>query len=161
MDTQTMNIIAVIVGPIIAIIITLVYQSQKEKREAKTRLFLTLMAHRKSNPPTIERVNSLNLIDVVFADHPKILQLWHEYYDLLNTHPPNHVLWEHKHIDMLSEISQELGYKKIKQTEIEKFYTPQAHTSQSEMVAKIQAELLRVLENTASLGVTKKEGDKK
>jgi hypothetical protein len=160
MDTQTMNIIAVILGPIIAIVITLLYQSHKEKREAKFKLFLNLMAHRKSNPPTFERVNSLNLIDVVFADHPKVLQLWHEYYDLLHIQPPNFELWEHKHIDMLSEMAQALGYKKLKQTDIEKFYTPVAHGTQAELNEKMQREFLRVLENTASFVVTKKEENK-
>jgi len=160
MDTQTMNIIAVVLGPIVAVVITLWYQTHKEKRDAKIRLFLNLMAHRKSNPPTFERVNSLNLIDVVFADHPKVLQLWHEYYDLLHTQPPNFELWEHKHIDMLSEMGQALGYKKLKQTEIEKFYTPVAHGTQAELNEKTQREFLRVLENTASFVVTKKEDDK-
>lgn len=155
-----MNIIAVILGPIIAIVITLLYQSHKEKREAKFRLFLNLMAHRKSNPPTFERVNSLNLIDVVFADHPKVLQLWHEYYDLLHTQPANFVQWEHKHTDMLSEMAQALGYKKLKQTDIEKFYTPVAHGTQAELNEKMQREFLRVLENTASFVVTKKEENK-
>jgi len=121
------------------------------------RLFLTLMAHRKSMPPTVDRVNSLNLIDVVYAAHPKVLQLWHEYYDLLHTQPPNFELWEHKHVDMLSEMAQVLGYKKLKQTEIEKFYTPVAHGTQVELNEKIQREFLRVLENTAALVVTKKE----
>lgn len=160
MDTKTMNIIAVVLGPIVAVIITLWYQSRKEKREAKIRLFLSLMAHRKSMPPTFERVNSLNLIDVVFANHPKVLQLWHEYYDLLHTQPSNFEQWEHKHIDMLSEMGQALGYKKLKQTEIEKFYTPVAHGTQAELNEKTQRELLRVLENSVSFGVTKKEENK-
>ena len=159
MDTQIMNIIAVILGPIIAVSITLWYQSRKEKRDAKFRLFLNLMAHRKSMPPTIDRVNSLNLIDVVYADHPKVLQLWHDYYDLLHTQPPNIELWEHKHIDMLSEMAQVLGYKNLKQTDIEKFYTPVAHGTQVELNAKVQQEFLRVLQNTAAFEVKKKEDD--
>ena len=163
MDTQTMNIIAVVSGPILAVLITLWYQTRKEKRkekrEAKSRLFINLMAHRKSMPPTFDRVNSLNLIDVVYADHPKVLQLWHEYYDLLHTEPANYQLWEHKHIEMLSEMAQVAGYKKLKQIDIEKFYTPVAHGTQAELNEKTQREFLRVLENTASFVVTKKEND--
>jgi len=161
MQTQTMNILAVITGPVLAVIITLCYQNRKEKRGDKIRLFLSLMAHRKSTPPTFERVNSLNLIDVVFADHPKVLQLWHEYYDLLHTQPSNYEQWEHKHIDMLSEMAQALGYKKLKQTEIEKFYTPVAHGTQAELNEKMQRELLRVLEHSESFGLTKKEEESK
>jgi hypothetical protein len=72
------NIIAIILGPIIAVIITLIYQTYKEKRDSKTRLFLTLMAHRESFPPSFAWVESLNLIDVVFVKHPKVVQLWHQ-----------------------------------------------------------------------------------
>lgn len=90
------------------------------------------------------------------------VQMWHEYYDLLHTQPANFELWEHKHIDMLSEMAQALGYKKLKQTDIEKFYTPVAHGTQAELNEKTQREFLRVLENTGSFVVTKKENaDKK
>ena len=160
MDTNTMNIIAVILGPIIAVIITLWYQSRKEKRDTKHRIFLTLMGHRKSNPPTFALVEVLNTLDVVFADNSKIVRLWHEYYDLLCTKEPNYQTLEHKYLDLLSEIAQSLGYKKLKQTDIEKFYTPVAHGSQAELNEKMQRELLRVLENSVSFGVTKKEESK-
>jgi hypothetical protein len=117
------------------------------------------MAHRKSNPPNYDLVNGLNLIDVVFADSPTVLQLWHQYYDLLCTNPPNFQAWEHKHTDLLSEMAQVLGYKKLKQTDIEKFYTPLAHGNQTELNQKIQNELLRVLQNTSAIVVTKRENN--
>ena len=161
MDAKTMNIIAVILGPIVAVIITLWYQSRKEKRDIKHRIFLTLMGHRKSNPPTFALVEVLNTLDVVFADNPKVVHLWHEYYDLLSTQPPNYQLWEHKYIDLLSEIALSLGYKKLKQTDIEKFYTPVAHGTQAELNEKTQRELLRVLENSVSFSVTKREESSK
>jgi len=55
MDTCTqfiINMIVIILGPIIAVTITLVYQRCKEKKDIKHRAFLVLMAHRKSIPPT-------------------------------------------------------------------------------------------------------------
>jgi ABC-type arginine/histidine transport system permease subunit len=102
MDIQTINIIAVIIGPIVAVIITLWYQSRKEKRDTKHRIFLTLMAHRKSNPPSFALVEVLNTLDVVFADTPKVVQLWHEYYDLLCMKPLNLEMMDHKYIDLIS-----------------------------------------------------------
>jgi hypothetical protein len=158
---ETINVIAILLSPIIAVLITLWYQSYKEKRDAKFRLFLTLMAHRKENPLTIEHVNSLNLIDVVFANHPKVLQLWHEYYNLLNTRPANVVAWENKHVELLSEMATELRYGKLKQTDILKFYTPQSHTDQLVMNAEMQKELLRVLKNSASFATVFKTTKKK
>jgi hypothetical protein len=157
---QTMSIIAMILGPIVAVLISLGLQRCKEKRDTKQRIFLTLMAHRKSNPPPFALVEVLNTLDVVFADNPKVTRLWHEYFDLLNTRPPNPQLWEPKYIDLLSEIAQSLGYKNLKQTDIGKFYTPQIYGTQAEMNDKVQKEFLRVLENTAQFIVTKKENDK-
>ena len=151
MTTEVMNIVAVILGPVCAVLITLWYQARKEKRDGKLRLFFTLMAHRKSMPPTQAFVEGLNLIDVIFAKSPRVLQLWHEYYDLLCSDPPTIALWEHKYIDMLTEMARDLRYAKLKQTDIEKFYKPVAHGTQQQMNEKIQVELLRVLENTFAL----------
>ena len=160
MDTKTMNIIAVILGPIIAVIITLWYQSRKEKRMDKYRLFTTLMAHRKSNPPMIDLVRGLNLIDLVFSKHREIVDLWHQYFDLLCQTPVNWQIAEAKYLDLLAEMGKVLGYKDLKQTDISRFYTPVAYGSQAELNEKMQREFLRVLENTASFVVTKKEESK-
>ncbi len=157
MTTETMNLLAVLFSPVIAVVITLWYQNRKEKRDAKLRLFITLMAQRKSMPPAYDLVNALNLIDVVFQDHDKVLQLWHEYYDLLCAKPLNLELVDHKYIDMLSEIARVLHYKKLKQTDIDKFYSPVAHGNQAELNYKTQTELLRVLQNTTALVVHPKE----
>lgn len=157
MSTETMNIIAVILGPIIAIIITLCYQNRKEKREAKLRLFAILMAHRKSNPPSFDLVQGLNLIDVVFSAHREIVTLWHEYYDLISIRPVNWTLAESKYLDLLAKIASVLGYKNLLQTDISRFYRPEYYGNQFDLTEKTQKELLRVLENTASFVVTKKE----
>ncbi len=160
MSIETMNILAVIIGPIVAIVITLWYQSRKEKRDIKQRIFLTLMAHRRSNPPHPALVEVLNTLDVVFEDKLKVVQLWHEYYDLTCAVPLNEPLLEHKYIDLLSEIAHSLGYTKLKQTDIEKFYNPRGIADQYTLQNKIQQELLRVLENTSELVVTKKQDSK-
>jgi hypothetical protein len=151
------NIIAVIVGPIVAVCITLWYQDRKEKRDAKIRLFTMLMAHRKSNPPTFELVNGLNLIDVVFSQHRKIVDLWHEYYDMLSQKPINWQIAESKYLDLLANMARDLGYKNLLQTDISRYYSPVAHGNQFEINDKIQTEWLRVLENTGSFVVNERE----
>lgn len=157
MTTETMNIIAVILGPIVAVMATLWYQKRHEKREAKMRLFTILMAHRKSNPPPFDLVNGLNLIDIVFAEHRKIVDLWHQYFDLLNQETINWNIAESKYLDLLANMAKVLGYKNLLQTDISRFYSPRAHGTQAELNEKLQRELLRVFENTAALVVTKRE----
>ncbi|MBU2538093.1 MAG: hypothetical protein KKH22_06615 [Proteobacteria bacterium] len=155
MTTETMNLIAVIVGPIIAVIITLLYQKHKEKQDTKHRAFLLLMAHRKSIPPNFAMVEVLNTLDVVFSKNQKVVDLWHKYYTLL-AQPPSQER-EHTWLELLSEIANDLDYPTVKQTDLDKFYIPQGHIDQFELQGKIQKELLRVLENTSKFVVAQKK----
>lgn len=154
MDIATMNIIAVIIGPIVAVVITLFYQRYKEKQDTKHRAFLLLMAHRKSIPPNYAMVEVLNTLDVVFSKNRKIVDLWHKYYSLL-AQPPSEER-QHTWLELLSEIAKDLNYPTVKQTDLDKFYIPQGHMDQLELQGSIQKEFLRVLQNTAELVVTKK-----
>jgi hypothetical protein len=143
-----MQLIALFLSPIIPVLITLWWQRRKEKRDAKRNLFITLMAHRRAYPPTIEWVNALNLIDVVFADHTSVVNLWHNYYEeLKHAAEPSHAqTLQHAHLQMLSEMARVLGYKRLQQTDIDKYYSPVAHGNQLELNYKTQQEFLRVLE---------------
>jgi hypothetical protein len=151
MQPSTMQIIAVLLSPIVPVAITLWWQRRKEKLDAKRRLFITLMAHRRTFPPTIEWVNALNVIDVVFGDHTNVVTQWHRYFDELNHTQGQMRLQarERAYLDMLSAMARVLGYKRLQQTEIDMFYSPQAHQNQLELNLKTQQEFLRVLEHTS------------
>src|SRR5882762_5331817 len=86
-DTGIALVIATFVGPIAAVIITLWHQARKQRRDAKERLFITVMAHRQSAPPSPEWVDALNLIDVIYSDEPKVKTAWHNLYDYTHTRP--------------------------------------------------------------------------
>ena len=153
--------IALILGPVIAVIITLWYQKRSERQNAKQRLFTVLMGQRRSNPPTFEWVNALNLIDVVFQDNRAVVDKWHELYDALNQ-PSAQINWQrvgHLQIELLSEMAICLGYRRLRQTDIDRFYAPQAHATQGALTQDLQTELLRVLKSTESLHAThRKDG---
>jgi hypothetical protein len=148
-------VLATVTAPVTSVVITLWWQTRKEKRDAKERLFLTLMAHRKTFPPAIEWVNALNVIDVVFADQPQVVELWHRYYDGLAIPPSNqnYQQRDHTYLLMLSAMARSLGYRRLEQTDIDKFYSPQVHGDQMQMNYQCQAEWLRVLQNTARFEV--------
>lgn len=155
MDQNTMNIFAVIIGPITAVLITLCYQSRKEKRDMKYRAFLVLMAHRKAMPPNKAMIEMLNILDVVFADNQTIVRLWHKYYSLLSQPPcqDRTQTW----LRLLDAMAIDLGYPNLRTTDLEQFYIPKAHADQTILSEKLQKELLRVLVNTRSFVVEKKE----
>ncbi len=121
------------------------------------------MAKRRTFPPTIEWVDALNVIDVVFADTPQVVQLWHEYYAGLANPPANNNYQqrEHTYLLMLSAMARALGYSRLEQTDIDKFYTPQIHGDQLELNYKCQTEWLRVLENTNRLAVELRTPDRR
>jgi hypothetical protein len=157
------TVAALVIGPVSAVIITLWYQQRTEKQAAKQRLFAALMSQRKSNPPNFEYVNALNLIDVVFQDDHAVVEKWRELYDELNHQPPAQVNWTrvgHLKIDLLSNMATSLGYRRLRQTDIDRFYQPQAHAAQGALSQELQTEFLRVLKDTQSLQAVAKSSDK-
>ncbi|WP_430971590.1 DUF6680 family protein [Sunxiuqinia rutila] len=103
----------------------------KQKDDAKRNLFFTLFSYRGSPVPQYF-VDALNRIDVVFADTPTVLTAWHKYYDSLQQKDlvdPDKT-WRLLRVDLLSEISKDLGYKDLKNYDFEKHYYPQGHEKQ-------------------------------
>ena len=155
---EIITLIAIIIGPVAAVLISLFYQDRKEKHDSKLRIFGALMSHRKTYPPPYEKVQALNLIEVVFHDCEPVLKQWHEYYDLLHSTVEDIERKEnHKHIELLSEMAKHLGYNNLEQINIDKFYTPTVHGAQNELNTQVQLELLRVLQNTQALSAQGKD----
>lgn len=119
-------------SPIKAVEIGRKLNDEQNKHKAKSDLFLTLFSLR-GNPTAYIFVSSLNQIDIVFQDEPKVLSAWSKLYDSLNQ--PNLVnpieTWSLLRTELLSEMATSLGYQKLKQTDIQKNYSPQAHADES------------------------------
>lgn len=75
-----LNLIAIIVIPIIAVIIGQYLQNKTEKRKDKMQIFKTLMTSRIYGW-TPESVHCLNIIDIVFSDDEKVRNAWKDLYD--------------------------------------------------------------------------------
>lgn len=139
--------IAIFIGPTVGVVLTFWIQKRKERNQEKHRLFVALMGNRKSYQIPEEIVKALNTIDIIFSDNNDVLRLWHHYYSLLS-HAPSEER-NHTWIELLAAMARALGYKKIKETDLDKFYVPQGHVDQLEFQKDVQNELLRVLKNTA------------
>ena len=147
------QLISITLIPIIIWILGIKFQDRKAKQDAKMQLFLKLMANRQSTPISRDRVDALNQIDVVFQDNKKIRKAWREYFDSLNPKSQHFDNRNSFHLDLLSEIANSLNYKDLKQTEIDRFYSPQAFEDQEDARNAIKRELIRVLSGTKSVGV--------
>jgi len=137
------NFLAIFLGPVTAVCITLWVQTRREKRAAKRQLFLTLMSERKSLAISPQVANALNTIDVVFFDNDQALALWHKYYALLSQ-PPSEERG-HTWLELLAVMAADLQYPNLKHTDLDKFYIPQGHVDQLEFQREFQREWLRVL----------------
>lgn len=150
-------LIATIASPFLAAgltaFITLAWQSRKEKRDLKFKVFTSIMGARgniDNFQVAQEWARSMNLIDVAFSDSPKVLKLWHELYEMLQHKEaaPGQV---HKNIELIWAMSKELGMNNLNQTDIDKAHFPRAIADPIKKANEIQSEFLRVLQNTASI----------
>ena len=122
------NIVAILLSPAIAVLITLYLQKRREKRNQKLWIFNTLIATRHS-PVIEENVRALNMIDVVFHDSPRVRQLWHEYFDMLGNEGLNNKLgWsqrQKKNLEMITEMAKVFGYgEAITHLDVDRVYYP-------------------------------------
>lgn len=76
------NLFALIVVPIAAVLIGQHLQDRSKKRDDKMAIFKTLMTSRIYGW-SVESVNALNVIDIVFSDDKRVLDCWKNYYDTL------------------------------------------------------------------------------
>lgn len=131
--------------------LTLLWQHRKEKRDAKLRIFSVLMMYRGANPPHVDWVNALNLIDIAFFDNDEVLAKWHSLYASFVAQQAGTQQHQHTYLEMLSLMARELGYKKLQQTDIDKFYTPQAFTTQATANAEFQTLIAGFFANVNTL----------
>jgi len=141
-----------ILAAIGAVILTLAWQARKEKRDLKMRLFFTLMTHRKSDPPHFEWVHAVNMIDVIFADKEDVVAAWRALWNILNDKEKvGSQAHQHANLHMLSTMAQSLGFKKLQQIDIDKFYSPQAYVNQAAAAQEIQNLARAFFENVNKL----------
>ena len=95
-------------------------------------------------------MDSLNIIDVVFQDVIKVRLAWKEYFDSLNNKSPHFETNNSYMLDLLSEMALSLGYKDLKQTEIDTFYNPQLFLNRENIQNELISENLRVLKHSKS-----------
>ena len=149
---KLITIIAIIIGPVISVIITIWYQNRETKRTAQLNLFMDLISFREYTPIPWQFFVALNRIDVVFHKNKSICQAWHEYFDLLCQVQTELVAkqGQEKRTLLMTLIGKHLGYN-FDQIYLQRYYQPignyQAFVDDSE----IRAEFLRVLKNTESV----------
>jgi len=155
------NICAILLSPVIAVLITIVLQNRRDKKNAKMNIFITLMSTR-NRPPSEEITRALNMIDVIISKDKNIRRLWSEYFGMLSNeglnNPVGYKQREQKNLEMITAIANNLGYKReITSLDVDKVYFPIGLKDQLENVSEIVTELKRVLKETKAISVIPKE----
>ena len=81
------TILAIVVGPVIAVLVTRKMDQERSDKARKMDIFRTLMRTR-GLPIHWDHVGALNLVEVEFINHPEVIQAWTKYLDHLNERPP-------------------------------------------------------------------------
>lgn len=126
--SEIMNIIAVIVAPIVAVVVGQWLQDRASNRADKMKVFKTLMTDR-NYIWSKESVDALNSIDIIFSDDLPVREQWKRYFERLRTQPcttADRVRLETEKTKLLEAIANSLGYKdKITWETIQNPYMPQ------------------------------------
>lgn len=154
--TDVINILALIIAPIIAVLIGYNLQNSSKKRDDKMKIFKILMTAR-AFQLTNDMIYALNVLEIVFADDALVIKCWKEFYDKLCIENPTETdlnKIRNAQYKLLEAISNTLGYKKTVTWEtIQNPYIPKGLTEQSEQQRKQSAMIMNTLEILA----TKKE----
>ena len=158
-----LNIVALVLSPLVAVLVSLWLQDRNERRKEKRLILATIWANRR-NIVQIDAVRALNMIDIVFHDQARVRQIWKELYDMYHNQGLNNELGfeqrANKEKELVVEMGKNLGYgKTITALDAERVYHP---TGLADYFAKSNAlldELLRVLKSSGGVQFAPKAGD--
>ena len=140
------NLIAIVVIPIVAVIIGQMLQNRAQKRNDKIQIFKILMTSRIYGWTT-ESVQAMNLIEIVFADDDTVCKQWKVYYDKLCVENQTELQKIKKEDEKLLEtMAKSLGYKNITLDTIQSPYIPKGMTEQRVQQQKYQNDQSVIME---------------
>ena len=149
-----LNLIAIVVIPIAAVLIGQYLQNIAEIRKDKMQIFKTLMTSRIYGW-TQESVHCLNIIDIVFADDKIVRDAWKDLYDKYCVQNPDAAQLkkiQNAQYKLLETISKSLGYKdKVTWETIQNPYVPDGMIKQWQEKAKSQQAYNTLLNTMANI----------
>lgn len=160
--SDILNLIALIVVPIVAVVIGQWLQNRAEKRKDKMQIFKTLMTSRIYGW-TVDSVHALNVIDIVFADSKAVRMAWKDLNDKYHVSNPDqqHLKKiETAQYKLLEAIAKSLGYKdKVTWETIQNPYIPDGMFYQLQAQKESQEAYSNILVGVSQMIPQKKMND--
>jgi len=159
-NIEIINLLAIVLGPILAVQIQKWLERQKENKQRKVEIFKTLMATR-GNVLSHHHVEALNRIDLEFSDNDKyrsVISSWKEYFNNLHTKADSHeqlIVWTDKNVELLAnllfEMGKALGYSFDRALIKRNWYSPVAHGNIESENNLIRKGIIEVLEGNRTI----------
>jgi hypothetical protein len=152
--------LAVVLGPILAVQIQKFIERKSESKNNKLKVFQNLMTTRASTL-AYQHVSALNMVGLEFNEkkYSKVVNAWKTYLDHLGSYPNDDVnmqkVWSEKRDDQLSDLLYEMGISlnfDFDKVHIKKAgYSPQAYVDQEMQNNFIRRELAEILLGNKSI----------
>lgn len=161
---EIITIVAIIVGPVLALFAQRILDNMREKRKRKLALFQTLLTSR-ATPISIQHVQALNSIELEFyprkGKNMRVIDAWRIYSDHLNQPRSDDQqqvkVWADRRqdliVDLLYEMAQCLGYDFEKVMIKRDAYYPTGLTDMENEGNVLRKAVIQVFEEGKSLNV--------
>ena len=153
--SEVLNLIALIVIPIMAVVIGYMLQDRAEKRKDKMQVFKAVMTFRYGWSK--ESVEALNSIPIVFSGKgkdSKVRDCWKKYYEYLCIQKPDDMQIKQSNealYKLLVSMAEVLGYKNtVTWEEIQNPYVPNGMVTAINNNEFIQGGMAMIVQNMAS-----------
>jgi hypothetical protein len=141
--------IAIIIGPISAVQISVYLEQARLKYQRKVAIFKTLMTTR-ATPISLAHVEALNTIDLEFHEEKSVIDAWKKLLNhLCDTSTPQNEIWQNRrvdlHIALLKTMSDALNYRFDEETIRRACYYPQGQgdiESDAYLIRKFWVEIM-------------------
>lgn len=151
---ELINIIAIVVGPIISVLISVLLSHHLQKRQnirdEQYRIFIKLMENRYA-AWSHENTAALNALPIVFCHDKEIVAAYNDYFNALSVRFDGSTAvikrTETAWLNLAKRIATKLNYT-IEQTTISNSYIPQGLADAMELNLGVMKSLQRVLDNT-------------
>ena len=155
---EVLTLLAILLGPILAIQIQKRIETHKEIKDRKLNIFKSLMATRGARV-SFEHVRALNMIDIEFTKHKDITEAWKYYLDCLSSDMVNGnpELWANERdklfVELMNKMGTVLGYCFDKVHLNKSIYTPKAHNEEEIYQLSIREQLKKIFNGEQSISV--------
>ncbi len=148
-NSEIIMVIAVILGPISAVIITLCYQSLSEAKSRKFQIFKTIWdTHHDAS--IAEYSQAIRMIPVEFRKHEYVRAAWRKYMENVGDKPTPDNQQKHNQQfmdvknDLISQMAKAIGFEVSEREIRDSIYVATSYVARTDLVKRAEEAQLRI-----------------